>query len=207
VAVYKFSNVGGFGTYQKYNDFLAGNPTTPIITDFGSMFPIGAFTLTADQATVQFTNIPSTFTHLQIRFSAREVGAAANAGQQIAVRFNGDSGDNYSLHRLFGNGSTVTSDAYTTSITSIRVAGLSGGSTTANVFSGGIVDILDYLNTNKRTTVRSLAGADLNDTNGFIFFSSGCWENTNAITSITLTAVSAANFTANSSFALYGVNA
>ncbi len=205
MSIFRFSNAGGFGTYQRYNDFLAGNPTTPVYVDNGAMFPLGEFTLASAQATITFSNIPQTYKHLQIRLSAREEGAASNAAQQMAFRFNGDSGDNYSLHRLFGNGATVSSDSYTSSITSIRVAGLSGGSTTANVFSGGIVDVLDYFNTNKRKTVRSLAGADLNDTNGFIFFSSGCWENTAAITSLTITATSGANFAANSMFALYGV--
>jgi hypothetical protein len=185
----------------------ASNSITPEVLDPGAMVPLGEFTLASAQSTITFSNIPQTYQHLQIRLNAREEGAASNAGQQMAFRFNSDSGDNYSLHRLFGNGATVLSDGYTSNITSIRVSGLSGGLTTANVFSGGIVDVLDYLNTNKRKTVRSLVGADLNDTNGFIFFSSGCWENTAAITSLTITATSGANFTANSSFALYGVKA
>ena len=35
--------------------------------DAGSMFPIGEFTLASAQANVEFTNIPQTYTHLQIR--------------------------------------------------------------------------------------------------------------------------------------------
>ena len=159
-------------------------------------------------ATVTFSSIPATYQHLQIRWIAREEsGGGTNAANQSVIRFNSDSGNNYSLHRLWGNGSSVSTDGYASSapINAIRVSGLNGSSTTTSCFSGAIIDILDYANTNKNTTVRSIAGADLNDTNGFIFLNSGAWYNTAAITSITITNLSAVDFNQHSHFALYGI--
>jgi hypothetical protein len=74
---------------------------------------------------------------------------------------------------------------------------------TANVFNGYVVDVLDYANTNKYKTVRALQGFDSNG-DGRIYLGSNLWKNTNAVTSITLTAFSG-NFVQYSHFALYGI--
>ncbi len=75
---------------------------------------------------------------------------------------------------------------------------------TANIFGAGIIDILDYKNTNKSTTTRSLTGIDRNGS-GNTRIDSGNWRNNNAITSIQLINGSSTNFVANSSFILYGI--
>jgi hypothetical protein len=69
--------------------------------------------------------------------------------------------------------------------------------------SVAVIDVLDYGNSNKNKTIRSLAGFD-NNGNGNIDLWSGAWYNTNAITSLVLTAVTT-TFSVNSTFALYGV--
>jgi len=68
-----------------------------------------------------------------------------------------------------------------------------------------VIDILDYANANKYKTIRSLSGTDYNNSNGRLFYSSGNWRSTSAVTTITLTNDSGTNFTQYSSFALYGV--
>ena len=156
------------------------------------------------QATAEFSNIPSGYQHLQIRFIEREESGAGNGTSQLVVRFNSDSGTNYTLHRLYGNGASALSDAYT-SLTAIRVSGSTAASSTASTFGAGVIDILDYKNTNKNTTVRSLAGADLNNVSGAMFISSGAWLNTAAITTITITSLAAVDHNQYSHFALYGI--
>jgi hypothetical protein len=74
----------------------------------------------------------------------------------------------------------------------------------ANVFGGVVIDILDYKNTNKYKTVRILSGTEYNNSNGGVSFNSGLWQNTDAITTITLQP-SGANFAEYSQFALYGI--
>jgi hypothetical protein len=66
-----------------------------------------------------------------------------------------------------------------------------------------VIDILDYANVNKYTTIRVLGGADLNGS-GAINLVSGLWMNTAAVTSFLISADSG-NLAQYSSFALYGI--
>lgn len=147
-------------------------------------------------ATITFSSIPGTFTHLQIRYIARNSSLSSNT----IMRFNGDSGSNYSTHYLLGNGSTASAAAETSS-TYIYTDILSATSTS---YAPAIVDILDYANTNKYKTARSLAGLDMNGS-GTVWLVSGSWRNTAAITSITLSIGASFNFAEYSQFALYGI--
>lgn len=147
-------------------------------------------------SSISFTSIPSTYRHLQLRtFTNNPTTLTTN------TRFNSDSGANYSFHFLSGNGSTteVAGVANTTGIANITYA-----SNVANNFFAGVIDILDYANTNKNKTVRSFTGWDTNSSNGSIHLRSGAWYSTSAITSITITA-DAGSFSQYSSFALYGI--
>jgi len=87
---------------------------------------------------------------------------------------------------------------------------LGSSSGTANYFGVGIIDILDYANTNKYKTLRGVLGLSLNAADasgsfGRVNMSSGSWRNTNAISSITLYPTLGTGFTQYSSFALYGI--
>jgi hypothetical protein len=148
-------------------------------------------------ANVTFSNIPSTFTHLQLRISAKWEGSA----EQISGRFNSDSGNNYAYHQIYGTGSTVAAGAGTSQNHTQGFGYLYGGSNTQHGVS--VIDILDYSNTNKYTTIRSLSGYDENGS-GLILFRSGLWMNTAAVSSILLYAGS--DWAENSKIALYGVN-
>jgi hypothetical protein len=153
-------------------------------------------------ATVTFSSIPSTYTHLQIRGIGRTNRASTR--DQIAVRFNSDSGANYSTHELNGDGSTATALA-TTSYTSIEYGfGVGAASATSGIFGGGVIDVLDYANTNKNTTMRSLGGVDTNGA-GKVMLGSGAWYNTAAVTSVTILSSTGSSFVQYSSFALYGI--
>lgn len=148
-------------------------------------------------ASVTFAGIPTGYKHLQVRFIAR--GASGGA---IYTQFNGDTGANYSSHNLNGDGSTAVAQAQTSTSTPLIIRN-GGISTTANTFSAGVVDILDYANTTKNKTLRSLAGQDLNGS-GLIEFASNAWYNTAAISTITMTH-NGSGFTQYSQFGLYGV--
>lgn len=146
----------------------------------------------AGTSSVTFANIPQTYSHLQIR--ALTVSTSASSG--AAMTFNFDSGANYKGHSLYGTGATPGA----TATSSIYAPQFNGGGATASPGSA-IIDILDYANINKYTTVRSLDGYDANGS-GYVGLSSGLWLNTNAVTSITM---SLSNYSQYSSFALYGV--
>jgi hypothetical protein len=151
-------------------------------------------------AVVTFTSIPATYTHLQLRCLAR----GADAGDShIEVRFNGDTGYNYSYHYVYGDGATVYAGA-AASDAHIRLNRIAGAGTASNIFGGVVFDLLDYANTNKYKTSRALVGYDANGS-GQIHFTSGNWRNTSAITSIELAAETQSNFAQYSTFALYGI--
>lgn len=154
----------------------------------------------AGASSVTFSSIPSTYTHLQIRILSRTERPVA--AQSLWMQVNGDAGSNYSWHALEADGSAVSANAGANQ--TIILAGVTtGSSATSGMFATCVIDILDYANTNKNKTVRSLSGFDLNGSGGVQFYS-GNWRNTNAITSISLISPSN-NFISGSSFALYGI--
>ena len=156
-------------------------------------------------ASAEFTSIPNTYQHLQIRGIPKAVGTA-NIAVNGLVQINSDTGSNYSRHLLDGNGSVATANG-SASQSSIVFCPIpdSNISGSGSMFAGFVMDILDYANTNKYKTVRTLSGYDLNNaTYGALRFYTGLWMNTNAITSIKLYA-DGVNLAQYSSFALYGI--
>jgi len=151
-------------------------------------------------STVTFSSIPSTYQHLQIRVLAR-MGAGAGPYAHY-MTFNSDSGSNYRNHYIYGSGASAAAGS-TTAETKIVMWDYYGGGGTANIFGAGVIDLLDYQNTNKNKTTRNLGGYDANGS-GEIFLSSGLWQSTSAISSITLIPESG-NYAQYSSFALYGI--
>lgn len=152
-------------------------------------------------ANVEFTSIPSTYAHLQIRIFGRS--NRTSVIDAVNVRFNGDTGFYYAEHWLYGDGSSALAygSGGTSLMSTARIAGDSAGS---NVFGSIIIDVLDYTNTNKFTTIRSLGGTD-NNGSGEVDFISGLWRNTNAVTSITLYPGTSTDWKQYSHVALYGI--
>lgn len=163
------------------------------VTVAGAYESIATITVGAGGSSSEtFSSIPSTYKHLQLRWFSRSSGGAYNP----IFRFNGDSGNNYSWHYIDGNGASATSGGGGTQ-NSILVAGIAG---TASTFAVGVMDILDYTNTNKFKTVRILQGADYNGS-GAVDVWSGAWQSSSAITSIYCGFFSAQY----SQYALYGI--
>ena len=163
--------------------------------------PAGTFLIqrvagTGSSSTITFSSIPQTYKHLQIRSNAGD-----GAGNIINLRFNSDSGSNYAYHRILGNGTTVTATGAATQTESAAVAYARG---TTSIMGVSITDVLDYPSTSKYKTIRSFMGYDLNGS-GQLYLSSGLWQSTSAVTSITLINNGGANFSTASTFALYGM--
>jgi hypothetical protein len=191
--IYKMSNAGGMSTITRYTDMLAGNAAFVEPGDYESIatVTVGA----GGTSSVTFSSIPSTYQHLQMRGIFRPIGAS-----WIIANFNGDNAGNYSMHDLRGNGSSASGGV----AIEPYVYFILGGTTASNTFAAGVIDILDYANTNKFKTLRSLSGIDTNG-GGNIDLTSGSWRNTAAISSIVLTLNSGTNIPEYSQFALYGI--
>jgi hypothetical protein len=155
------------------------------------------------QAAVDFTSIPSTYKHLQIRGIGRSTAAQSLAGLRMRVGNSSiDTASNYSEHSLSGDGSSASAGGQANR--DLLFAGiLTAANDTASVFGVVVLDILDYQNTNKYKTIRSLAGEDRNGS-GNLEFHSGNWRSTSTIDVIRFFP-SAGNFAQYSQFALYGI--
>ncbi len=152
-------------------------------------------------STITFSSIPSTYKHLQIRGIARSSTGGASDVSGL-LRFNSDTATNYSWHRLYGYGTSPGADSGATQGYIIFRTILADGNL-ASCFSPSVTDILDYANTNKFKTIRSLSGYNANSV-GSMFLNSGNWRSTAAVNSIDLT-INAGNYMQYSHFALYGI--
>jgi hypothetical protein len=152
-------------------------------------------------ANVEFTSIPATYTHLQIRALSRN--NRAGTFNNIAFQVNSDTGANYNSHLLRGDGSSVIAAA-DTSVSSIDFIIQPATSATASVMGAFVLDILDYANTNKFKTFRGLLGVD-NNGSGYSGLMSGAYRSTSAITSIKFFSSTSGDITQYSHFALYGI--
>ena len=158
--------------------------------------------LTSSASSVTFSSIPSDYKHLQIRMAHRNTRTGSGNGLMV-LEFNSDTGANYSMHELLGNGSSVTSDAtYAVNQNFMGLAFSPEASNTTSAFAGTVVDILDYANTTKNKTVRSLGGVAASTNR--ISLISGHWRSTSAVTSIKMYVFSG-NLVTGSRFSLYGV--
>ncbi len=149
-------------------------------------------------AYVEFTSIPSTYKHLQIRYMVKNSSDA----YQTAMRFNSDTASNYSWHILSGNGSSASASDYP----SVSYIGMprNAAPSPSNTFYVGVADILDYGSVNKNKTVRALGGGD-NNGSGHVDFTSGAWYNSSTAVSTIRIYATAGNLAQYSSFALYGI--
>lgn len=151
------------------------------------------------QAAIDFTSIPNTYKHLQIR----GIATVASSGQAIVIQVGNGGVDTsgYAMHQLSGDGSSPTATGLT-SRSNIYMLGYRGAVSSTNP-SAVVVDILDYANTNKNKTIRVLAGVD-NNGSGEVALNSGLWPSTSALNTIKILTTSG-NLNQYSSFALYGI--
>jgi hypothetical protein len=163
--------------------------------------------LNASAASVTFANIPQTgYTDLKLVMSARS-DQTGSVGQDVYVRFNGDSGANYSFRRLYGNGSAAYSDAVSSSSTAGRIGRCTSNDATASTFGNTEFYIPNYTSSNQK----SISGDAVDETNatGTIDqMTATIWTGTASISSMQLFPFSGGtNFIAGSTFSLYGIAA
>jgi hypothetical protein len=155
--------------------------------------PIATQTLGSAAASVTFSSISGAYTDLVL---VAVQGNNQNTDYDVYIRFNSDSGSNYSRTNLSGNGTSATS-ARTSNNTEIRI----GPSLNNTVTSMVTLNVMNYSNTttNKTSLLRS------GHASGYTIAEVALWRNTAAITSIDLTLQGGFSFVAGSTFSLYGI--
>ena len=177
---------------------MAGNAYTHYDFDSIQTVTVGS----GGQSTISFTSIPATYTHLQVRITAKSARTGSAEDTTLIAFNNVTSAASYASHQLRGDGSTAVSGSVTSTYTGLT--GILPTSTTSNIFGVQVIDILDYANTNKNKTTRCLMGNDQNGS-GYTALYSNLFLSTSAISRIDFTTVTASNFSQYSSFALYGI--
>ena len=176
----------------------------------GNFFKIATVTAAGGETSLSFNSIPGTYKHLQIRGIAQDTYSAVVGSASPVMQFNGDTGTNYAYHYMFGapNSAIILTGGGATN-NGINLPKMVPYGLSTSIFGVGIIDIVDYANTNKNKTVKCIGGLDANITpaNNNIApdITSGLWMSTSAITSITINKA-IVSFFAGSTFTLYGVN-
>lgn len=175
----------------------ASSITSSTIGDFESIATV--IVGSGGSSQIDFTSIPSTYQHLQLR----AFYVCSNTAGTIRFRVGGTSISTatvYNTHQFQGNGSSASGFEFGGSASDSTFLPLDSQTTYG---FAAIFDFLDYANTNKNKTVRHLSGGD-NNGSGFANLGSSLWAQTTAIGCIRIYP-QAGTFNQNSHFALYGI--
>jgi hypothetical protein len=165
-------------------------------------------TLTGGAPNISFTSIPSTYKHLQIRYTCQSNRPDPSGFGSLI--FNGDSSASYSSHAMGWDNETGGSVPYTYGVGSTGTGFPTWymGSQSSSSPATMVWDILDYTNTNKYKVIRSKHSMSNGQSGASrrsdIALMGGYWRNTSAINTITFTGgYAVSNLTG--TFALYGI--
>jgi hypothetical protein len=158
--------------------------------------------LAGTQASIQFLSIPQTFTDLVVVLSGRTNRASNNS--DIYWQFNGVTTSTYSFRRLYGDGTSATSDALSNNSAGGFIGVAVGANATSNTFSNLTAYIPNYTSSN----AKSWSADAVNENNATATLGeivAGLWSGTAAITSIEIKDYNAASFVQFTSATLYGI--
>jgi hypothetical protein len=168
--------------------------------------PIATTTLGSATSTVTFSSIAGTYTDLVLVMNPATTHTLATF---VSMLFNSDSGANYSITELYGNGTSALS----ASSANTPVAWLGLDVSISNVLGESVItsNMMNYANTSVYKSWlgrvnRGNSSLDYYGTNAV----AGTWRNTAAITSITIKntrGATAYDFATGSTFTLYGIQA
>lgn len=150
-------------------------------------------TLTGTDSEISFASIPNTYRDLVVIANWPNSGNPATPF--VLLRLNGDTGANYAWLQMYADNGGALIDTGS-SPTSIRVGYIQNSAAMTRF------DVMDYSATNKHKTV--LVRSDQTESTTRVSAFAGRWANTNAVTSLSLTAGNG-TFASGSTFALYGI--
>ena len=151
--------------------------------------PLQTITLGSAASSVTFASIPQTYRDLVV-----SIGGTSSGGSSPSLRFNGDSGTNYTIIRMYATPATSASQSFTAAYGSIGFMNTEQSTVLASIF--------DYSASDKHTTVLSRGGnTDTIRAEGFR------WANTSPITSVNVGFDGAQTYSVGTVISLYGIEA
>jgi hypothetical protein len=147
---------------------------------------------TGSNTTLSFTSIPATYTDLIL-----VINGSLNTGNNTRMRFNNNSGSNYSMTVLTGDGSSASS--------------YRDGSQTAFSYPGyydtamsmNVIQVMNYSNTTTNKTFIQRNSKTSNQAQAAV----GLWTQTAAINQIDFYTASGGTWTTSTNATLYGIKA
>jgi hypothetical protein len=158
---------------------------------------IATNTLGSATNSITFSTISGAYTDLVL---ISHITGFSDANYSAAIRFNSDTGTNYSLKNIYGTGSSAASDS-TSNAAQIQCFGKAVG--VPNAVSTGITNIMNYSNTTTYKTALTRWGQASVGLNANV----GTWRSTSAITSVTIFGLNSNTFSTGSTFTIYGIKA
>lgn len=153
-------------------------------------------------ATINFVNIPQTYTDLVIKVSARTAYTAGSYGDGLYISFNSTT-TGYTYRFLQGYDATTQSSSGSTQTTGLIPD--DAAAQTANVFSNNEIYIPNYTSSNYKAFSSENIVEKNGTTNWVASMYAMLWSNTAPITSISLTSANASTFKQYSTATLYGI--
>jgi hypothetical protein len=197
MSVSRLSQTSLQNAFQKFNNVWDGRSAA------GSMDPIATYYCSATTTSISFSNIPQTYTHLQVRGFYRSAYATGGGYYISPLQSVSGGGGSFFSQSLYGLNGTY---AFTTG----GGANYTGASSvpnnnTANYFTVAVTDILDYTNTTKMKCLRTL--------NGWNSFGSGTvslsselkYSGSGYITQLDISDAGGGGWLAGTTFSLYGI--
>jgi len=153
-------------------------------------------------ANIEFTSIPSTYTDLVVKISGRSNNTGSFPNY---LRFNSDSGNNYTWRNLYGFNAVAYSDSSGGSISYAWGGYTNNSGLTASSFGNSEIYIPNYAGSNNKS-VSADGVMETNAANGVsLGIGANLWNNTAAITTITLLP-SVGSYAQYSTAYLYGIS-
>lgn len=139
--------------------------------------PIQTVTTSSNVSSIDFSSIPTSYTHLILKTSLRSTQSASY--DYLQMRFNDDSGNNYISKNIYQDGSTIGSASNNTSF--LQTGLVYGANSTSNRFAINEIYIHNYRDNFGKTTIAK-SGAPPHGTYTFACI----WNSSSAITKISL---------------------
>jgi hypothetical protein len=166
--------------------------------------PLASTTLGSDSNDITFNNIDQTYTDLVFVVTGKGIYGSSTF-VALMMRFNGDTGSNYSLQEMYSLDYTSEKGGQATSAVA-AVSWLAADSTMDNSISSTKFEVHDYTQTNKWKSGIARAATFESDATIGVQVQNFTWRNTAAITSVTFrNPDNGTGFYAGTVFSMYGI--
>ena len=165
---------------------------------------IATTTLSGTSTGVTFSSLTTDYTHLRIVMTVRTDLNTTTGYDYVGILLNGDTGGNYGTTAGYASNTTLGVEEEAANVNGMKVRATACDPEDAAMFGQISVVIPSYQSTNQNGNCSGWGGK-VGSSYGFNQWGGGYWDNTAAITSITLNPGAGTNFNSGCTFTVYGL--